>query len=118
MFVLKKKYEKLRREYEDLARENDRLLVEIAEAESNVHKTTPLCKGCVNCIETGVGYFSNGLQFDEYACKLNRTCKDFKEAGDDDFDAEDILQDILEEEKLERHIEELLINAMEENDDA
>lgn len=37
--------------------------------------------------------------------------------NDDDFDAEDILQDILEEEKLERHIEEILMDAIEEGAD-
>lgn len=37
--------------------------------------------------------------------------------NDDDFDAEDILQDILEEEELERHIEGMLMDVIEEGAD-
>ena len=48
-----------------------------AELTGEIHNTTPLCKGCVNCIETGLGYFSNGLHYSGYECKLNRTCKDY-----------------------------------------
>lgn len=40
-----------------------------------------------------------------------------KPLSDDDFEARDLLQDILEEEKLERHIEEMLMDAIEEGAD-
>ena len=40
-----------------------------------------------------------------------------KPSSDDDFEARDLLQDILEEEKLERHIEEMLMDAIEEGAD-
>ena len=79
-FVRKKKYDELERKARKLEAEiaiiekqNTELKAELT---GEIHKTTPLCKGCVNCIETGVGYFSYGLNFSEYECKLNRTCKD------------------------------------------
>ena len=80
MFISKIKYESLRKRNLDLIEENKKLQAMILESKSNQHKTTPLCKGCVNCIETGVGYFSHGLEFKEYECMLNQTCKDFKKA--------------------------------------
>ena len=71
-FVRKKKYDELERKARDLETEIAILVkrnTELkAELTGEIHNTTPLCKGCVNCIETGLGYFS---------CKLNRTCKDY-----------------------------------------
>lgn len=80
-FVRKKKYDELERQARVLEKtiaiiekQNTELKAELA---GEMHMTTPLCKGCVNCIETGVGYFSHGLEFKEYECKLNCTCKDY-----------------------------------------
>lgn len=41
---------------------------------------------------------------------------DLLKLKEDDTDAEDILRDILEEEEHERHIEELVLNAIEEGE--
>lgn len=80
-FVRKKKYDELEIKARELEKTIDILVkrnTELkAELTGEIHKTTPLCKGCVNCIETGLGYFSHGLEFKEYECKLNCTCKDY-----------------------------------------
>ena len=82
-FVRKKKYDELEKKARELEKTIDILVkrnTELkAELTGEIHKTTPLCKRCVNCIETGVGYFSHGLEFKEYECKLNCTCKDYIE---------------------------------------
>lgn len=83
MFVSKKKYEKLRSLTVNYIDRIEYLENELKEARGEEHVTSPLCVGCVNCIETGEGYFSHGLRFSEYECKLNRTCKDFEEVKTD-----------------------------------
>ena len=80
MFISKKKYEKLWNENMRLKEKVAILERELDKEENEEHETTPLCVGCVNCVKTESGYFSNGLQFDEYMCKLNRTCKDYRAA--------------------------------------
>lgn len=80
MFVSKRRLEELRNENAWLKQKVELLEGALKEEKNEEHETTPLCIGCVNCIETGAGYFSNGIQYGGYECKLNRTCKDFKSA--------------------------------------
>lgn len=54
---------------------------------------------------------------DELVIEMTEKEEAEKPSSDDDFEARDILQNILEEEKLERHIEEMLMDAIEEGAD-
>ncbi|MEE1352130.1 MAG: bZIP transcription factor [Clostridia bacterium] len=71
-FVRKKKYDELEKKARELEKTIDILVKQNtelkAELTGEIHNTTPLCKGCVNCIDMGLGYFY---------CKLNRTCNDY-----------------------------------------
>lgn len=83
MFVSRRRFEALRDENRCLKAKVEILECDLRKARNKEHVTSPLCVGCVNCIETGEGYFSDGLRFNKYECKLSRTCKDFEEVKTD-----------------------------------
>lgn len=84
MIIKKSTYEKMLRKIEQLEAEIKPLIAlreeECSMRKNKIHEVSPLCKGCRNCVETGVGYFGDGTPITtKYECRLNQPCDDFLE---------------------------------------